>query len=109
MSQPTTVQHTLSELCPGSPGGRALADLRGPGYFREIGSRGGRTTVQRHGLAHIRQLASAGGCEKRRRLYSWPRTVRPWHGGIERCVPYWPRHSTKRRKRPIFVYIEVAL
>lgn len=105
----TTHQHSLDELRPGSPGGRALAGLRGPGYFKELGSRGGRTTVQRHGLAHIRQLAAAGGREKRRRLYTWPRTVYPWHGGIERRVPFWPQHSTKRRKRPIFVYIEVGL
>ena len=107
MSRSTTYQHSLYELQPGSPGGRALANLRGPGYFKEIGSRGGRTTVQRHGLAHIRQLASAGGCEKRRRLYTWPRTVHSWHGSIERRVPFWPPRSTKRRHRPMFVYIEV--
>jgi hypothetical protein len=107
MSQPTTRQHSLNELQPGSPGGRALASLRGPSYFKEIGSRGGRTTVQRHGLAHIRQLAAAGGREKRRRVYAWPRTVHPWYGGIERRVPFWPLRSTKRRKRPMFVYIEV--
>jgi hypothetical protein len=109
MSQATIVQHSLFEVQPGSPGGRALADLRGPSYFKEIGSRGGRTTVQRYGIAHIRQLASAGGREKRRRLYTYPRTVHPWYGGIERRVPYWPRYSTKRRKRPIFVHIEVTL
>ena len=107
MSQSTTHQHSLRELQRGSPGGRALAGLRGPGYFKELGSRGGRTTVRLYGVDHLRQLAAAGAREKRRRLYTWPRTVHPWYGGIERRVPFWPPRSTKRRRRPIFVYIEV--
>jgi hypothetical protein len=100
-------QHSLDELRPGSPGGRALAGLRGPGYFKELGSRGGRTTVQRYGLLHFRQLAAAGGREKKRRLYTWTKTIIPWHGVIERRIPYWPPRSTTRRRRPIFVYVEV--
>lgn len=110
MQQPTFPhQHQLSELAPGSPGGRALRERRGVGYFAEIGSRGGRRTVSTYGLLHMRSLAAAGGREKRRRLYSWPRTVRPWYGGLERRVPYGPPKSTKRRKRPVFVRIELEV
>lgn len=108
MSQSTTHQHSLNELQCGSPGGRALAGLRGPSYFKELGSRGGRSTVRLYGLDHLRQLAAAGGREKRRRLYTWPRTIHPWHGTTERRIPFWPPRSTKRRRRPMFIYIEVC-
>jgi hypothetical protein len=100
-------QQSLFDLVPGSPGGRALAGLRGPAYFRERGSRGGCTTVHRYGRVHMRQLASAGGRERRRRLYSWPITIIACASVIERRIPYWPAHSTRRRRRPVFVYIEV--
>jgi len=101
-------QHCLSELQRGAAGGRALSEQRGASYLRQLASAGGRTTVERYGVAYMRQLASAGGREKRRRTYTWPRTIRPWYGGVERRVPFWPARSTKRRKRPIFVRIEVG-
>ena len=83
----TMRQRSLNELQRGAAGGRALAEQRGAAY--------------------LRQLAAAGGREKRRRAYAWPRTIRPWYGGVERRVPYWPARSTRRRRRPIFVRIEV--
>ncbi len=101
-------QTDLFGLFSGAPGGRALAHQRGREYFRELGSRGGRSTVKRHGIAHLRQLASAGGREKRRRLYTLPKTIVAWEGVIERRIPYYPPRSTKRRQRPVFVYVEVA-
>lgn len=108
MSQFTTVhQHQLHELAPGSSGGRKLASERGQTYFHEIGSRGGKTTLSRHGMVHLRQIASAGGRERCRRLYTMAATIRPWYGGVERRVPFWPPRSTKRRHRPMFVYIEL--
>ncbi len=105
----TTCQRSLSELQRGSAGGRALVEQRGVEYLRQLASAGGSSTVARYGVAHLRQLASAGGLEKRRRAYSWPRTIRPWYGGVERRVPYWPARSTRRRRRPVFVRIEVQL
>jgi len=108
-SQQTTHQHSLAELQRGSAGGRALAAQRGTSYLRQLAATGGRTTVRLYGLDHMRQLAAAGGREKRRRVYTWPRTIHPWYGGTERRVPYWPSRATRRRKRPIFVRIEVAL
>jgi hypothetical protein len=103
----TMRQRNLTELCPGSAGGRALAERRGIEYLRQLGSRGGRTTRQRYGVEHLRQLGSRGGREKQRRILTWPMTVTSLYGDVERRVPYWPRRSTARRKRPVFVRIEV--
>lgn len=98
-------QHELRDLFPGSAGGRAVLDRRGTEYFRQLGARGGRTTTQRYGRGYMRLLGARGGTERRRRLYSRARLVRPWYGGLERRVPYWPAKTAKRRKRPIFVAI----
>ena len=101
-------QHSLSELQRGARGGIALAQQRGASYMRQLASAGGRATVARYGVDHMRQLASSGGREKKRRVYSWPCTIRPWYGGTERRVPFWPARATRRRRRPIFVRIEVT-
>jgi hypothetical protein len=103
----TMRQRSLNELQRGAAGGRALAEQRGAAYLRQLAAAGGRSTLARYGVAHLRQLAAAGGREKRRRAYTWPRTIRPWYGGVERRVPYWPARSSKRRRRPVFVRIEV--
>jgi hypothetical protein len=100
-------QEDLFGLFPGAAGGRTLSRLRGKGYFRQLGQRGGQQTVKNHGTAYMRQLATAGGAANRQRLYTIPRTVRPWYGGRERRIPYWPPKHTKRRKRPILVRIEI--
>jgi hypothetical protein len=107
-TEPATVeQRQLKELYRGSAGGRALRDRRGREYFRDLGRRGGRTTVQRLGTAHMNAIGERGRTERQRRLYGWPRNVRNLWGITERRIPYWPRHSTSRRQRPIMIYVEV--
>jgi hypothetical protein len=95
------------ELLPGVAGGRALRRLKGDDYFAKLGEKGGAATRDRHGEAHLRKIAQEGAQKARKKKYSTPRTVKQWHGGIERIVPYWPPKSTKRRKRPIYVRIEL--
>lgn len=107
-SQAIPYQGDLFALFPGAQGGRSLAALRGREYFRTLGSRGGCTTATRYGQAHMRQLASAGGREKRRRLYTHPATIVAWDGVTYRRIPYWPARSSRRRRRPVFVRVEVA-
>lgn len=99
------VQHDLFGLMPGAPGGRELSALRGREYFRELGRRGGRQTVERYGPEHMHTLAEQSAAERRRKRYTQPRTVRTWYGTVERCIPYWPVGS--RRKRPVYVYIQI--
>ena len=103
----TIEQRRLAELQRGSAGGRAVVEQRGAIYMRQLASAGGRTTVKRYGIDHMRQLASAGGREKRRRTYTWPRTLHTWYGTLERRIPLWPTRATRRRRRPIFVRIEL--
>jgi hypothetical protein len=107
MSKKEVRQRELNELLPGSAGGRKLRRLKGREYFVELGRRGGKATRDRYGLDYLRDLARRGGEALRRLYHHEPRTVRPWYGGKERIVPYWPAKATKRRKRPIYVRIEL--
>ena len=100
-------QKGLWELSPGVAGGRELVRLKGRDYFVELGERGGTTTRDRYGTDYLRELAQRGGEANRKRYHSQPRTVHPWYGGIERRIPYWPPQATERRKRPLYIRIEI--
>jgi hypothetical protein len=100
-------QRDFFELLPGVAGGRALRRLKGDDYFAKLGEKGGAATRDRHGIDHLRKIAQDGAKEARKKKHMTPRTVKQWHGGTERIVPYWPANSTKRRKRPIYVRIEL--
>jgi hypothetical protein len=100
-------QKELQELLPGVAGGQALRRLKGRDYFAELGRRGGTQTRDRYGNAYLRELAQRGGEATRKNYHSKPRTVEPWYGGVERRIPYWPSTATKRRKRPLYVRIEL--
>jgi hypothetical protein len=57
-----------------------------------------------------KQAAKNGALTRLRRLYTVPRTeVYKGHGMrlVERVVPWFPHWATKRRKRPIYVRIEI--
>jgi hypothetical protein len=100
-------QKELWELMPGAPGGRELARPKGRAYFVELGQRGGATTRNRYGTDYLKALAQRGGKATRQRYHNQPRTIHPWYGGTERSIPYWPPRSTKRRKRPVYIRIEI--
>jgi hypothetical protein len=100
-------QKELWELLPGAAGGRELARRKGREYFVELGQRGGKATRDRYGTDYLKELARRGGEANRKRCHNEPRTVHPWYGGTERRIPYWPPRATKRRKRPIYVRIEI--
>jgi hypothetical protein len=100
-------QRELRDELPGVAGGKALRRLRGREYFVELGRKGGIATRDRYGMGYLRELARRGGEALRRLYHDEPRTVRPWYGGLERVIPYWPANATKRRKRPIYVRIEI--
>lgn len=108
MSSPTTHQRELRELFSGSAGGRAIVERHGTDHMRALGALGGRTTVERHGAGHMRALGALGGSESRKRLYRWPKDVYSLDGTPQRRIPYYPPRSTRRRRRPVFVYVEVA-
>src|SRR6266498_347835 len=100
-------QKELWELMPGAAGGRELARLKGRAYFVELGKQGGATTRDRYGTEYLKGLAQRGGEANRKKYHSQPRTIHPWYGGTERCIPYWPPRSTKHRKRPVYIRIEI--
>jgi hypothetical protein len=100
-------QKDLWGLLPGVAGGQELRRRKGSAYFAELGQRGGITTRDRYGIDYLKELAHRGGEATRRKYHSQPRTVQPWYGDIERRIPYWPPRATKRRKRPIYVRIEL--
>src|SRR6476619_2491706 len=100
-------QKRQGNLMPGAAGGRELVELKGRDYFVELGKQGGTTTRDRYGTEYLRELAQRGGEANRRRYHSQPQTIHPWYGGTERRIPYWPPRMTKRRKRPIYIRIEV--
>jgi hypothetical protein len=100
-------QSELTDLLPGSAGGSALRRLKGREYFVELGRRGGKATRDRYGVEHLRRLSERGGEANRRRYRTIPKTIHPWYGGEERRVPFWPPRATKRRKRPVYVRIEI--
>jgi hypothetical protein len=100
-------QKELWDLMPGAAGGRELARLKGREYFVELGKQGGATTRDRYGTEYLKALAQRGGEANRKRYHTQPRTIHPWYGGTERSIPYWPPRSTKRRKRPVYIRIEM--
>ena len=103
-------QLDLFRCLPGVAGGRTLRARRDRSYFQQLGRRGGQQTLQRYGRAHFRALARRSRDLQRLRRYTQPTTVIfTLHGErwAERIIPYWPQKSTRRRKRPIFVRIEL--
>lgn len=94
-------------LLPGSAGGRALRALRGDDYFADLA----RAAAAHRSEEERQELSRKRADTRRRRLYTLPRTVRFMQAGciiIERIVPYWPHQKNRqRRKRPIFVHIEL--
>lgn len=100
-------QKELWELMPGAVGGRKLAELKGRQYFVELGKQGGAKTKERYGVEYLKTIAQRGGEATRQRYHTQPRTIHPWYGGAERHIPYWPPRSTKRRKHPIYVRIDM--
>jgi general stress protein YciG len=100
-------QGELWELLPGSAGGRTLRRLKGDAYFAELGKRGGEKTRDRYGKEYLREIARRGSEATRKRYHTQPRIVKPWYGGVERRIPYWPPKATKRRRRPLYIRVEV--
>jgi hypothetical protein len=100
-------QRELWELLPGAAGGQELKRRKSRDYFAELGARGGATTRDRYGVDYLKELGQRGGEANRKRYHDEPRTIHPWYGGTERRVPYWPPKRTKRRKRPIYVRVEL--
>lgn len=102
------VQLDFFGLLPGVAGGRKLRALRSNDYFAEPARSGAaqRSKEQRQ------LLARKSACERRRRLYTTPRTVSYVEAGFlitERIVPWWPHQNNRqRRKRPVFVRIELS-
>src|SRR5438876_504142 len=100
-------QRELWEQLPGAAGGKELLRQRGPEYFAQLGARGGAATRDRYGVIYLRELAQRGGESLRQKYHTEPQTIHPWYGGVERRIPYWPQNSTKRRKHPIYVRVEL--
>src|SRR3712207_2034598 len=100
-------QRELWELLPGAAGGQELRRQKGRDYFAQLGARGGTTTRDRYGADYLRELGHRGGEANRKRYHSTPQTLHPWYGGVERRIPYWPPKATKRRKRPLYVRVEL--
>jgi hypothetical protein len=99
------VQLDFFDFLPGYAGGRALYLQRGREHFRQLASiSAGRPEHER------KRTAQAAALTRLRRLYTVPRTE-VWEGHglrlVERVVPWWPHWATKRRKRPIYVRIEL--
>jgi hypothetical protein len=100
------------DLLPGSAGGRALRDRRGSEYFSELAKNAAaRKTKEERQAIHQKGVTS-----RLRRLYTVPRTVTSIQEGLnaawrvtERIIPYWPRRTTCRRKKPVMVRIELSV
>lgn len=101
------VQLSFFSLLPGSAGGRALRTLRGNDYFATIAQ----TAAQNRTAQQRQEQARKSAQERQRRRYFSPRTVCYIEAGfrvVERVVPWWPHQPNRqRRKRPIFVRIEI--
>jgi hypothetical protein len=99
------VQLDFFDFLPGYAGGRSLYKQRGSEHFRQLASiSAGRPEHER------KQAARNGALTRLRRLYTVPRTeVYEGHGIrlVERVVPWWPHWATRRRKRPVYVRIEL--
>jgi hypothetical protein len=101
------IQLDFYHLLPGSAGGRALRDLRGSEYFSELAKNAAAKKTKEERQA----IHKKGVKERLRRLYSIPRTevYKELEDLVtERVVPWFPHWSTRRRKRPIFVRIELS-
>lgn len=100
-------QLSFFSLLPGSAGGRALRAVRGNDYFSTLAQ----TAAQNRTAQERQELARKSAQERQRRRHSSPRTVSYIEAGfrvVERVVPWWPHQTNRqRRKRPIFVRIEV--
>src|SRR5215213_7194851 len=99
------IQLDFFEFLPGYAGGRSLLQKRGPEHFRQL------AYISANRPEHERRRAAQNAAATRlRRLYTVPRTeVYEGHGMrlVERVVPWFPHWATKRRKRPIYVRIEL--
>jgi hypothetical protein len=98
-------QTDFFSLLPGSAGGRALRDRRGKEHFSNLA----RSAAAQRTDEERSEISRKAAKERRRRLYSEPRTVYREGAGlrvIERIVPWFPNQS--RRKRPVFVRISLA-
>ena len=101
-------QHKLTDLFPGSAGGRALRDRRGTEHFATIGQRGGHTTVQRHGREHMRELGRRSAAARRWKKFKGSHIRKNCFSGwteIVRIVPWWPHQPERLRNRkyPVLV------
>jgi hypothetical protein len=98
-------QTDFFDLLPGFAGGRSLVKQRGPEYFRTLAYiSANRPESER------KRSAQEAALTRLRRLFTVPRTeVYEGHGMrlVERIVPWFPHWATKRRKRPIYVRIEI--
>jgi hypothetical protein len=101
-------QKDLWGLLPGGAGGQELSRQKGSDYFAELGHHGCIATRDRYGIDYLKELAQRGGEANRKRYHSQPQTIHPWYGGTERRIPYWPPRMTKRRKRPVYIRIEMG-
>lgn len=101
------IQLDFFGLLPGTAGGRALRAAKGNDYFADLG----RKAVEKQPQGYMRDLGRKGGAERRRRLYTQPRTISYTIAGYrvtERVVPWWPHQKQRQhRKRPVFVRIEL--
>lgn len=106
--QERLIQNKLSDLLPGSPGGRALRDQYGAPHFATIGQRGGYTTVQRHGREHMRMLGRRSAEARHWKKFKGPYTRKQrfsLHVEVERVIPWWPHQPerSRNRKYPVLV------
>lgn len=101
------VQLSFFSLLPGSAGGRALRALCSEDYFATLAH----TAAQNRTAQERQELAVKSAKERQRRRYYSPHTVSYIEAGfrvVERVVPWWPHQPNRqRRKRPIFVRIEI--
>jgi hypothetical protein len=104
------VQEDFFHLLPGFAGGRALYIQRGPEHFRNLAYISAGRPEEERRLAALR-----GALTRLRRLYTVPRTeVSDWpvfdtiYRITERVIPWFPDRGRKR-KRPVFVRIELSV
>ncbi len=94
-------------LLPGAAGGRALFAQRGSEHFRQLAQRSALRPPQAR-----QEAAYKASATRKYRRYKLPRTrvfVELDELVTERIVPYWPHQPyRRRRKRPVFVRIELA-
>src|SRR5689334_10350822 len=110
MEQQECVYHQLDffSFLPGYAGGRALRALKDSDYFRDLA----RDAAAKRTKEAKQTIEGKAACERRRRLHTIPRTIQYVELDemvTERVVPWWPHQkSRQRRKRPVFVRIELG-